>query len=78
MFLEGLQGYLGQPWPIRENIPNPREIESLAQWLKIVLRSMNFQDKNAMKMPEANLQKKKRRQVPIFEVNFNKMVDPKP
>jgi hypothetical protein len=60
MFLEGLQAYLGQPWPIRENTPNPREIESLAQWLKIVLKSMNFQDKNAMKMPRSQPSKKRK------------------
>jgi hypothetical protein len=70
MFLEGLQGYLGQPWPIRENTPNPREIESLAQWLKIVLKSMNFQDKNAMKMPRSQPSKKKKKASTHFEVNF--------
>lgn len=66
-------------WPIRENTPNPSEIESSAQCLKIVLRSINLQDKNAMKMHEANLQKKRKKKASIhFEVNFNKIVDSKP
>jgi len=48
-------------WPIRENTPNPSEIESSAHGLKIVLRSMNFQDKNAMKMPRSQPSKKKKK-----------------
>ncbi len=46
-------------WPIRGNTPNPSEIESSAQWLKLVLRSMNFQDKNAMKMHRSQPSNKK-------------------
>jgi hypothetical protein len=64
-------------WPIRENTPNPSVIESSAHWLKIVLRSMNFQDKNAMKMHRSQPSKKKKAST-HFEVNFNKIVDPKP